>query len=498
MTRFIPPMLAALTGLTICAWGITDRQIWRDEHSTWWAATIPFDALARLLSNLDAVIAPYYLLMRGFLALAGESPLALRLPSALAIAAACALLCQLGMRLFGARVGLYAALLFAIMPSVSRYGQEARPYAFVLTACVGSTWLLLRALERPSWQRFLAYGGGLVALGTLHLVALCSLGAHLLFVLLSLRQRGPDFNPRRVAFAFALSVLTALLLLTPLVYLGRAQVGQISWTLEQEAHLSELPRMLTLSPLLGKVLIGLACLALLRPDGNRLLLATWAALPPLFLYFSHDWLHLFVSRYLLFVLPAWCMLAALTLDDLGQRLARLPRLGLAPQLLPLLVVLALFTGGRRAHALARGDGARSYDYRAAAEVLKREASASDGLAFAGRGACGSWARMAMQYELRDRAFPRDVFVSKSQSEAGWFAVEECADFAACLPPDVARLWLVTCGDDRDPFSQLRGTRSEVLRREFTVARMQTFKNIGVTLLERKTANVVRTERARAE
>ncbi len=446
---------------------------------------MPFDALPRLLSNVDAVIAPYYLLMRGVLAVGGESALALRLPSALAIAAACSLLCQLGKGMFSARVGLYAALLFAIVPSVSRYGQEARPYAFVLTACIGSTLLLQRALERPTWQRLLAYAGGLVALGALHLIALCLLGAHLLLVLLSLRQLAPAFNSRRVAFGFALSALGALLLLAPLAYLGREQVGQISWTLNQQAHLSELPRMLALSPIVGKVLFGLACVALLRIDRYRLFLATWAALPALFLYFSHDWLHLFVHRYLLFVLPAWCMLAALTLDDLGQLAARLQRMRLAPKLLPLLMVVVLFASGRRAHARARSDGSGSYDYRSVAEVLRREATQADGIAFARGGGCGGWARIAMQHELRDRALPRDVFVTMSPNDAGSFAGEECTDFALCLPPEVERLWLVTCGGDPDVFSRFPGRRSEVLRREFTIARLHPFTNIEIARLERK-------------
>jgi mannosyltransferase len=484
MKRFISPVLAALAGLTVCSWGITDRQVWRDEHSTWWAATIPFDALLRLISNLDAVIAPYYLLMRGILAVAGESPLALRLPSALAITAACALLCQLGTRMFSARVGLYAALLFAIVPNVSRYGQEARPYALVLAVCIGSSLLLLRALDQPTWGRFLAYAGGLVALGALHLVALCSLGAHLLLVLLSPAKREPSFDKRRVVFGFALSVLGALLLLAPLAFVGRQQVGQISWTLTQQASLPALPRMVALSPYVGKVLLGLACVGMVRMDRYRLFLATWAALPPLLLYFSQDWLHLFVHRYLLFVLPAWCMLAALALDDLGQLLARTPSMRLAPQVLPLLVVVVLLASARRAHAVARTGNGRSYDYRSLVEVLKREATPKDGIAFSGRGACGGWARLAMQYELREGAFPRDIFVSRSQSDVGWFAAEECQDLAPCLPPQIQRLWLVTCGEDPDVFSQYHGNRSEVLRREFTVARVHPFANIEIARLER--------------
>lgn len=498
MTRFIPPVLTALTGLVVCSWRITHRQLWRDEYATWWAASMPFEALPRLLSNVDAVIAPYYLLMRGVLVVAGESALALRLPSAIAIAAACALLCQLGARMFSARIGFYAALLFAIVPGVSRFAQEARPYAFVLAACVGSSLLLLRALERPTWQRLLAYAAGLVALGALHLVALCVLGAHLLLVLWSGLDSGAGARPstspsraepsrvnRRVLFGFALSLLGALLVLAPLVYLGRAQVGQISWTLTREATFSELPRMLALSPVVGKMLFALACPALLRLDRYRLFLATWAVLPPLFLYVSHAWLHLFIHRYLLFVLPAWCLLAALTLDDLGRLAARLPRMRLAPRLLPLLGVVVLLAVGRRAHARARSDALGASDYRSVAQVIEREAKQDDGIAFARGGGCGGWARLAMQYALPKRALPRDVFLTKSPSDAGSFGGEECMDFASCLPPELERLWLVTCGQDPDVIGHFYGSRSEVLRREFTIARLHPFRNITIARLDRK-------------
>ena len=74
------------------------RQAWRDEHATWWAATIPMDEFGKLVSHVDIVLAPYYLFMRGWMALFGDSVLAMRLPSLLAMGAAAALTAALGKR----------------------------------------------------------------------------------------------------------------------------------------------------------------------------------------------------------------------------------------------------------------------------------------------------------------------------------------------------------------------------------------------------------------
>ena len=95
------------------------------------------------MSNIDAVSAPYYLLERAWAQVAGLLA-SLRFPSSLAMAG-CALLGALGKRLASVRVGVVAALLLAALPSVSRYGQEARPYAFAMAASCAALLLLLRA-----------------------------------------------------------------------------------------------------------------------------------------------------------------------------------------------------------------------------------------------------------------------------------------------------------------------------------------------------------------
>ncbi|MFG1739431.1 glycosyltransferase family 39 protein [Micromonospora chalcea] len=195
MRRFAPASVRARPGwavwvapglltLAVTLAGIGHAQPWRDELATWSAATRPLSDLARMTRTIDAATGPYYLLMHGWTAVAGTSPTALRLPSALAMAVAAALTGRLGAVLVGRRAGLLAGLLFAVLPATSRYGQEARPYALATLFAVLATLLLVEALRRPGRWRWAGYAAAVAALGLLHLLALTLLAAHALVVLL--------------------------------------------------------------------------------------------------------------------------------------------------------------------------------------------------------------------------------------------------------------------------------------------------------------------------
>ncbi|WFE36765.1 glycosyltransferase family 39 protein [Micromonospora sp. WMMD975] len=158
--------------------------------ATWSAATRSLPDLVRLTHTIDAATGPYYLLMHGWTALAGTSATALRLPSALATAVATTLTARLGAQLVSDRAGLLAGLLFAVLPATSRYGQEARPYALATLLAVLATLLLVGALRRPTWGRWVGYAVVVAALVLLHLVALTLLAAHAVVVLLT-AARGP-------------------------------------------------------------------------------------------------------------------------------------------------------------------------------------------------------------------------------------------------------------------------------------------------------------------
>lgn len=209
----------------LCTWGIGLSQFRGDELCTWWAATLPDEGFARLIEHVDAVLAPYYRFMRGWIGLFGASEGAMRAPSAVAMGLCAGVVAALGARLFNARVGLRAGLVFALFPVVSRYGQEARPYAFAALFAALSTLLLLRLTQEPrSAGRAAAYAGALTALGLSHLVALLILPAHAAcFVRLTWSR--PRVRVQWRGFAtFALAVSTSVGCVLGLVVVGAHQL----------------------------------------------------------------------------------------------------------------------------------------------------------------------------------------------------------------------------------------------------------------------------------
>ena len=63
----------------------------------------------------------------------------------------------LARRLFDRRTAVIAILLLATNGFALFYGREARAYTFLLLVSITSTYLLVRALERPTWPGWLGW-----------------------------------------------------------------------------------------------------------------------------------------------------------------------------------------------------------------------------------------------------------------------------------------------------------------------------------------------------
>ncbi|MGH3265475.1 MAG: glycosyltransferase family 39 protein, partial [Trebonia sp.] len=164
-----PAVVTAALGL----FELGTPQPWRDEFATWSAASRSLPQLWGMLHNTDAVLGVYYVGLHFWMAVFGDSPAAMRLPSVIAMVIAAAVVALIGRRLAGNAAGLAGGLVFAMVPSVSRYAQEARPYAFATLFAALATLLFLRAMERPRWSRWAIYAVVLAAAGTANLIALC-------------------------------------------------------------------------------------------------------------------------------------------------------------------------------------------------------------------------------------------------------------------------------------------------------------------------------------
>lgn len=107
--------------------------LWLDEAVSHRFAGLGFRELLAAL-ELDSGPPGYYLLLRAWVALGGDSEAALRGLSLVCGVALVPALYLTGRRFFDERVGWMAGLVGAVLPLGVRYGQEARGYAFLALA----------------------------------------------------------------------------------------------------------------------------------------------------------------------------------------------------------------------------------------------------------------------------------------------------------------------------------------------------------------------------
>ncbi|MGW3894284.1 glycosyltransferase family 39 protein [Micromonospora profundi] len=512
---WLPP---ALLTLAVTVTGLGSAQLWRDELATWSAATRSPGELARLAGTIDAATGPYYLLMHGWVAVFGDSTVALRVPAVLAMTVAAGLLAVLGERLVDRRTGLFAGLLFAVLPGTSRYGQEARPYALATALAVLATLLLVTALRRPGWARWAGYAAAVAALGLTHLIALTLLAAHALVVLITWWRGpaaagiaapvagpapdcrlapvaapapggepvpvgrppgvigGPGGRDRRL-WRWVVALVPAALVVTPLLLRARTQRSrQLSWVAPARLDdLSALPGGVAQSSVVGGLVVGVAALGAARLGRRALLPVSALLLPVALLFAAGAVVPLWVPRYLVFVVPFACLLAGAALAGVS-----------APAALAVVVVTGLLglpdqTALRRTHEWPRS---APVDYAGAARVIADGQRPGDAVVYSPR---DSWLflDLGIGYHLDDP--PRDVLVTEDEVRRGDLWAAECAQPAQCLD-GTSRVWLVVAGRRAEPLAGIQGPKGDALRADFTVAQVWQRPGLTVALLTRRTAS----------
>src|SRR5271154_4691911 len=218
--RVPPGCWPALLTVALGCYQIGRPELWRDELASWSFGIRPLSSLITTARHTGATQLAYYLLLHVWISAFGDSVDAMRALSVLAMAGAAACVTAVGRRLAGTRAGLCSGLVFALVPSVSRFAQEVRFYSLEVLVAMLATLLLMRALDRPSARRWVAYAACLAVLGYIDLVALSVVAGHAAGVALRWYQ---DRDNRQLWFAGAAAAGLAACL--PLVVVGSAQAA---------------------------------------------------------------------------------------------------------------------------------------------------------------------------------------------------------------------------------------------------------------------------------
>ncbi|MEU6895701.1 glycosyltransferase family 39 protein [Streptomyces sp. NPDC046557] len=464
---------AALLTFGVAVTGSGTPQLWRDELASWNAAIRSTGDLVAMLGHVDAVSGLYYLLLHGWVSVFGDSATMLRMPSAFAMAGAAAFVVLTARTLFDRRTAVFAGLLFALLPSVSRYGQEARSYAFVLLAVTAATWLLIRALDRPTPRLWAPYALAVAAAGLFHIVSLLFLLPHALIVVLRWwrDRRG------RTVVAFAVTAAVALVPVIPLVLLGQRQVGrQISWI--KTPHLRSIADIwdsLFGSPLVSLAIAALALLPLAWSRGRRpaveLLLvgavpivAAWVV--------SQGSTSYFMDRYLLFTVPAWVLVAAAGLAALRPR-----PLGVAGLVAVVLLGLPDQRQLRTETVKAGRDGEE------AAAVIAKGYRPGDGFVPVRGTDSVFMTDFQVEYFLPPKVKLRDVFAQRTAVANDDLFPVECGQPEKCLGT-TRRVWVVTWSGTQNPYHKLPKEQAETLEKHYKLVKKTKVHGLQVSLVER--------------
>jgi mannosyltransferase len=234
LVAVVPGVLGLITG----GYHVGRPPIWGDEGVTKAMSARSVSQLLATMPHDDIVHGAYYLVVHVVETVAGSSaPTVLRAPSVVAMAVAAAFTALIARRLatiagspYPAVTGLAAGVLFALLPTVIRYAQEARSYAIVTMLAAITTYLLLKAIE-DGGRWWIGYGVAAALTGLFNIFGLLILIAHGVTLLIAAPAL-PGLAGRRPAGVLArwvLAGIVAVVVLIPIVAFAYSERTAISW-----------------------------------------------------------------------------------------------------------------------------------------------------------------------------------------------------------------------------------------------------------------------------
>ncbi len=337
-------LAAAFITFGLMCWDLGRPAFWLDESASVVATQRTWPDLWLLLRGSDAPLVPYYTVLKVLTGLGTHVDPGLwhhpevmyRWPSVLAVSLALWVLTFWLARTQSMQLAFGTAFCLLLTGGLSRYGQEARPYAMVLLLAVISTaiWAKLvshRGWGLRTWAWLTGYAVTIAMLTTLHALAASLLVVHLVAALVA-PGRGRRWRTFvKTLLGGAVGVVAVLRLVLTMAAHGKGATNwppltaENLWTAFLRLFTYSDPAWLGIGPILVLAVLGMTRVFSDRYGFVARLALCWAALPPLVLLpavFIRP--NLLIGRYLLFVVPAWALLAGLgvaTIAEVTRRLA---------------------------------------------------------------------------------------------------------------------------------------------------------------------------------
>lgn len=312
--------------------GLNFQSLWRDEVDAILFASRRLPDLLHTFVQAGQNGPLYFLVLRPWLHVAGQSEFSLRFLSVVFGVLTVPMVYRLGRRLFASlpSAAVLAALLAATAPYLIWYSQEGKMYALVTFLILVAMDRYLAALKQGGWPRWLAYVLITTAAFYVHLIAALIIPAQMLvFGIVGQRDGRWRWKPW-LASMIVLTVpyLPLLIWQLPLL-LQLSQTGyrfvplnDVLLSLLTSYSLGVIPSM-TRWALLPFVALLLAIVPMMvvapRWRASLAILLCWLLVPVLGFFLVTLVRPMYTARYLIFVLPAGLLLLAFALVAIGRR-----------------------------------------------------------------------------------------------------------------------------------------------------------------------------------
>jgi mannosyltransferase len=304
-------MAFGIAGALVGWAGVGTPSYWGDEAASVMSAERTLPGLLALAGHVDAVHTTYYLFLHGWIRVFGDSELATRTPSAIAIGFLVAAVVVLGERLGGIRLGAAAAVVAILLPRDTYMAEDARSYAF---ASAAAAWIMVLALHllrgRHRRMAWLVLGAviGVTSWMFLYTVLLVPVIGVLVLVLRRDQVRSWLWTALAAAVVTAPIALVAYHERHQIAFLAHRDVVGIGGVLVTQWFIKPWPAVIGWA-----LIVAAVALTLRRRRDPRVLVVAgaWMVLPTALLLLGDLVTPLYTTRYPSFCTPAIALLIGL-------------------------------------------------------------------------------------------------------------------------------------------------------------------------------------------
>lgn len=473
-------IIPALFAVVLSRWQLDYSSMAPDEAWSITFAGLSWRKLINVMWQRELNMGPYYILLKIWIAIFGDSELAVRSLSVVFSVFAVAMTFAIGKKLFDAKTGLVAASLLAVNAFLIEYAQEARSYTLLIFMANTSVYFFINMIQDQNVKNHVLYVFSSVLLVYSHFFGLFILIVQAISLIFF---AGEKVNYRRLL----LCALSIALLIIPIGYfILFKDNGQIGWI--QKPSFKDLYSFMfsltgdggsgmLLSLYVLMFFISLIMLARKNPEsrmtgsfGRHAFLLVWLLLPVIAAYSFSFYKPIFISKYLISSLTPLVLLVATGLSAIRSRwISTVAAFGL--------ISISVYTVFDVYYPKQK------FDWKSATRYISQNARKGDGITFYDYSA-----KVTFEYYHRILSVEKDKLESVYPSPLGIHS------FYPLGNPDIKsidtmherynRLWCVLDLEMHPEFETEDCPMIDKLKEKYSINRSAIYKGVKIFLLEK--------------